>query len=135
MQNLKKMKNIILTISLLFCITAFSQEQYVYKGNGRVFDSKGIKVSPIQMRNLLSENIKALELYNEGMTSGKGLSYTPIIIGGAMIIIAIPVKIGFSKKIKKAVDLMNNPEPKSIGFIESSSILINQNGIGFAVKF
>jgi hypothetical protein len=63
------------------------------------------------------------------------VSKVPLILGGAMIIAAIPIKIGFSKKVKKAVDLINEPPPKTVGNIESSSMILNQNGLGLAIKF
>lgn len=175
------MKKIILLLFALYSVTTFSQETYIYKGNGRVFDSRGVEVSPIQIRNLFSDNAKVLELYNAGRskkTIGNVLLYggltgiiyfsykyakgetefagyerqpfsnisypvnnpvqvspIPAIIGGVMIIAAIPVKIGFSKKIRTAVNLINEGTPKQTGFIESSAILINQNGVGIALKF
>lgn len=173
------MKKIILLLFALYSVTTFSQETYIYKGKGNVADSKGETISPDKMRSLLSDNVKALELYNAGRskkTVGNVLLYgsvvpislfmrdfirghngeivgyqnfpyggrlpiygepsiIPAIIGGAMIITAIPIKIGFSNKIKKVVDLMNENPQKSVGFIESSSIIINQNGVGIALKF
>lgn len=153
-------KKLILSICLLTCLNVFSQETYVYKGNGRVLDSKGTEVSPEQMRSLLADNVKALELYNAGrskktlgnvmiigglsaeigwlaaaMTSANNVSTTPGFIFGAIFIAGIPIKIGYSNKVKKAVDLMNENPPKAVGFIESYSIIINQNGVGIALKF
>lgn len=60
----------------------------------------------------------------------------PYAIAGAMIIAAIPIKIGFSNKIKQAVALMNQDfkNPKT-AFIESSDIIVNSNGIGISLKF
>lgn len=173
------MRKLFLVFSSLFCLMALSQETYVYKGNGNVLNNKGEVVSPAEMRSLLFDNAKALELYNAGRSKktvgnillygsavpltifmidfirghngeivgyqniGYGYSFPiygkismiPAIIGGAMIITAIPVKIGFSKKIKQAVALMNNPAPKQTSFIQESSIIINQNGVGIALKF
>ena len=57
-------------------------------------------------------------------------------VGGAMIIAAIPIKIGFSNKIRKAIVLMNeeinNPKTTSI---ESASFISNSNGIGILITF
>ena len=53
-----------------------------------------------------------------------------------MIILAIPIKIGFSNKIKQAVVLMNQDlkNPKTT-LIESSDIIVNSDGIGVSIKF
>ncbi len=57
-------------------------------------------------------------------------------VGAVMLIAAIPIKIGFSNKIKQAVTLMNQDfkNPKTT-FIESSDIIVNSNGIGFQLTF
>lgn len=58
-------------------------------------------------------------------------------VGGAMIIIAIPIKLGFSKKIKRAVSLMNEDlkNPKTGFNIESTSFVSNSNGFGISITF
>lgn len=62
--------------------------------------------------------------------------FTVAAIGLAAIIVAIPIKIGYTKKVKKAVDMMNtdlkNPNQ---GFIESSAIIANGNGLGIQLSF
>ncbi len=58
------------------------------------------------------------------------------VIGGAMIVSAIPIKIGFSKKIRKAVELMNEDLNKQkTTFIESADFIANSNGVGVSVTF
>jgi hypothetical protein len=61
----------------------------------------------------------------------------PYIIGGVLILTAIPIKIGFSKKIKKAVSLMNEDlkNPKTGFNIESTSFISNSNGFGVSITF
>lgn len=50
----------------------------------------------------------------------------PYYIGGAMILSAIPIKIGFSKKIRKAILLMNEEiKNQKTTSIESSSFIAN----------
>ena len=63
-------------------------------------------------------------------------SKTLYYIGGAMIIIAIPIKIGFSNKIRKAVDLMNDDlkNPK-ITHNEATYFIVDSKGIGVSIKF
>ena len=60
-----------------------------------------------------------------------------VFVGGALVIIAIPIKIGFSKKIKKAVSLMNEDlkNPKTGFNIESTSFISNSNGVGISITF
>lgn len=57
-------------------------------------------------------------------------------VAGAMILSAIPIKIGFSDKIRKAIALMNedikNPKTTSI---DSTSFIANSNGIGLSITF
>jgi hypothetical protein len=64
-------------------------------------------------------------------------SNTPFYISAAMIVTAIPVKIGFEKKIKKSVELMNETvkNPKTTFNIEATQIIANKNGIGLAITF
>jgi hypothetical protein len=54
-----------------------------------------------------------------------------------MVIASIPIKIGYSKKIKTSVNMINedlkNPQT---GFnIESTYIISNSDGIGISVSF
>jgi hypothetical protein len=58
------------------------------------------------------------------------------IVGGAMIVAAIPIKIGFSKKIDKAVDLYNKKiTNKEVGLkIEEAYFLSNAYGLGVGLK-
>ena len=61
----------------------------------------------------------------------------PYIVGAGMVLVAIPIKIGFSKKIKKSVTIINEQaaNPTASFKIESSSFLANANGIGFSLNF
>lgn len=58
-------------------------------------------------------------------------------VGGAITIIAIPIKIGFSKKIKRAVTTVNEDlkNPKTGFNIESTSFVSNSNGFGISITF
>jgi hypothetical protein len=64
-------------------------------------------------------------------------SNTLLYVSGAMIVAAIPIKIGFEKKIKKSVELINEvaKNPKTTFNIESTQIIANRNGIGLAITF
>ena len=67
----------------------------------------------------------------------KGDRNIPYIIGAGLILTAIPIKIGLSKKIKKAVLLMNEDlkTPKTSFTIESTSFISNSNGFGISITF
>ena len=57
-------------------------------------------------------------------------------VGAGLIVAAIPIKIGFKNKIKKAVAIINedNSKPKTTS-IENTSIIANGNGIGVSITF
>jgi hypothetical protein len=61
-----------------------------------------------------------------------GNQYLKSIIGGVIIIISIPIKIGFSKKIKSVVsDYNNGLKVSNNDFkIQKTEFITNQNGIG-----
>jgi hypothetical protein len=67
----------------------------------------------------------------------KERSNIPYFVGLGAILIAIPIKIGFSKKIKKAVSLINEDlrNPKTGLNIESTSLISNSNGLGISITF
>ncbi len=53
-----------------------------------------------------------------------------------MIVASIPIKIGFSNKIKQAVVLMNQDlKIQKTTYIESTDMIVNSNGIGVSIKF
>ncbi len=155
------MKKIVCLLVFLISITCFSQEIYSFKSGGRVFNSKNEKISPNEVRNLLVNNQPALELYEIGrnkknfgnillivgsgcivgdlalgLTKDKVYPTTLTYIGIPSLVLAIPIKIGFSKKIKKAVEMLNedNSKPKTTS-IEATSIIANANGVGVSITF
>lgn len=82
------------------------------------------------------KHISALNRTNDG-PNFESYSNVLYFVGAGAALIAIPIKIGFSKKIKRAVSLMNqdlkNPQT---GFnIESTSFISNSNGVGFSITF
>ena len=162
------MKKIAILFLLVFPLLSFCQDALIYKGNGRIFNSSGQKLSSEQVRNLLKDNKEALDFYNVGKTKqtlGNILLYggiatvainhlsivqnaknkgdinpsrnIPYIVGGGLILAAIPIKIGFSKKIKRAVTLINDDlkNPKTGFSIESTSFVSNSNGVGISFTF
>lgn len=134
----------------------FSQE-LIYKSNGNITDSKNNRISPQKVRELLSKNEKLLSDYNSGRTKktvgnilligGSGLIVADIlvglnadtdypsaltIVGAASVIASIPIKIGFSKKIKNVVDEYNNQSKVGMNSTEIK-LITNKYGVGFSV--
>ena len=155
-----KSKLLIITF-LLVALSSFSQ-QITYKSGGNILDSKNDKMSPTAVRALLSKNTDLLNLYNAGRTKktvgniffygGLGLIVTDLAngafndiiyptaltyIGITCVVVSIPVKIGYSKKIKTVVNDYN----KQVVFndhnlkIESINLVTNTNGLGFQITF
>jgi hypothetical protein len=62
---------------------------------------------------------------------------TLFAVGTAMVLIALPIKIGFLKKINRAVSLVNEDlkNPKTSFNIESTSFVSNSNGFGISITF
>ncbi|MEO7977989.1 hypothetical protein [Flavobacterium sp.] len=60
---------------------------------------------------------------------------TAAIIGGAMIIASIPVKIGYPKKIKSALGLYNTSLTDKYKPLPRTSLLAGTNQIGFKIEF
>ena len=137
-----------------FCILQSHAQKLVYKSNGTILNSENQQISPDQVRELLKDNEKLLADYNAGrskkmvgnvlLIGGLGLVVTDVLIGAnadvqfpsaltfvglAAVVIAIPVKIGFSKRIKNVVSEYNNQF--ATGYNNPKLDLItNSNGIG-----
>lgn len=63
---------------------------------------------------------------------------TLFYVGGAFVLIAIPIKIGFQKKIKKSILLMNeemNSQKQSTSLNYETNIIANTNGVGLKLTF
>lgn len=168
------MKTNFLLFFFFISVTAFAQETYIMKSGGRIFNSKGERLTSIQV----AENFEkeALEMYRKGRTKktvgnlflwgGIVTGFTKLIVdsqtpikvdsfnfngsslsekessnvlyyvSGAMILIAVPIKIGFQKKIKQSVEMMHSKVVNSDKTtIESSTIIANSNGLGIQVTF
>lgn len=151
------MKNSTKIILLLFmCHFCFAQN-LVYKNRGNIEDDRGKNLSSNEVRSLLANNETLLEEYNIGRTKktvgnvlfigGASLAYgvtavqlyngTPVstgivAVGLVAVLVAIPVKIGFTKKIKNVVSEFNNKKSVSdTNFnIQSMDFIANSNGLG-----
>lgn len=75
-----------------------------------------------------------LDLY--GNTPRPKTNITLYAAGSVMILAAIPIKIGFQKKIRKSVAIMNAAAANSDKTeIESTSIIANSDGLGLKFTF
>ncbi len=72
-----------------------------------------------------------------GRLTNKSRSNAMYFVSAGAALIAIPIKIGFSRKIKRAVSIMNEDlrNPKTGFNIESTSFISNSNGVGFSITF
>ena len=155
------MKSKLITLFFLFlCSFAFSQ-QLTYK-KGRVFNDNNVKLTNSQVKELLSDKPELLASYSAGQTKASvggfllgfgtgfviadlatGLSQDKVypsaltFIGLASAAISIPVIIGHTKKINKAIDGYNEAiTDKKVGFqVDKVNILSNANGLGMQISF
>ena len=148
-------KQFLFFIIILFSFHSFSQK-LIYNSNGNIIDAQNNKVSPEQVRAILSNTQQILDNYNVGRnkkTIGNIMLYGGLgfiigdlfngltndivyptaltYIGAASLVISIPVKIGFSNKIKKAVsDYNSKPVGYNQDYKNKMEIISNHNGIG-----
>jgi hypothetical protein len=154
-------KSILIAFFLLTISLTYSQT-LTLKSGGRIIDSNNQKLTPTEVRTLLNNNSELLNEYNTGRTKktvgniliGAGIGFIIgdlasgatqdityptafTFIGMAALAVAIPVKIGYSKKIKSAVEGYNKQVAvqDSDFKIKSSSIFANQNGLGILFTF
>ncbi|MES2864159.1 MAG: hypothetical protein V4666_08585 [Bacteroidota bacterium] len=65
-------------------------------------------------------------------------SNTMYFVGAGIALVSIPIKIGYSKKIKKAVGLMNeevNSQKQNTGLNFETNIIADANGVGLKITF
>lgn len=63
-------------------------------------------------------------------------TFAPAIIGAAMIVVGIPVKIGHSKKVKNAINMYNNSLNQTTAKVETQiTFLASSNQVGFKLQF
>lgn len=72
--------------------------------------------------------------YNPSITSER-TSFTAAIIGGAMIIASIPIKIGYPKKIKAAIAKYNDGLAENYKPAVKTALVASGNQIGFKIEF
>lgn len=72
--------------------------------------------------------------YNPSIQS-KPTSFTAAIIGGAMIIASIPIKIGYPKKIKSAIAKYNDGLAEQYKPGPKTTLVASANQIGLKIEF
>jgi hypothetical protein len=137
------MKRHLLLLTFLLITTISFCQKIIYSGNGNIIDGQSNKLKPAEVEALLKDNEVLLRSYIAGRSKksvgnvmlygGLGLIVTDLaigafsdteyptfftIVGGITTLIAIPVKLGYQKKIKNVVDEYN----ASIGFSEPRKI-------------
>lgn len=86
--------------------------------------------------NLVSAvTMNSVEVDQNGNISTKKTGPGLAIVGGAMVLAAIPIKIGFSKKIKTAVEDYNQHVATNENWKSNISIVADNQGIGLKVSF
>ena len=137
------MKRHVLFLTFLFIAGLSFGQKIIYNGNGNIIDSQLNQLKPAEVEALLKDNDVLLRSYIAGRSKksvgnvmlygGLGLIATDLaigvfsdteyptfftIVGGITTLIAIPVKLGYQKKIKNVVNDYN----ATIGFSEPRKI-------------
>ena len=110
-------------------------------------------LKPKPVRESLANNTESLRLYNKSRSKattssillGAGIGFiagdllrsgifpSPIsLVGATSILVSIPISIGTNKNTRKAVE---NYSSNKVGYIDKTTLLINQNGIGMQISF
>lgn len=155
-------KRLFLLLALLLSTACFCQPQkLVFKPNGNIYNEQGDKFTPDEIRTLLKNKPLLLDEYNSGRDK-KSIGNFLLIAGPALIagdlalglfsdseyptaltyigvpalLIAIPVKIGYRKKIRHVAAQYNAQIAMNSGFkIEQITLCANNNGVGVMLNF
>ncbi len=152
-----------LLLLIVTCNFCFSQQIYTSKNgsileNGKKINSEYLQSAFGQNQNIINLYnegktkqiignvlfygglstiiIKHISVINKANNSRGTVSInnTMYFVGLGMVAASIPVKIGYTKKIKTATALMNEEISKQKKE-ESLNLIINQNGIGIGINF
>jgi len=154
--------NLKLTFALFFTIFTTSFAQQLNYQKGHIYNSENKKLTNSQVIELLNSQPELVAQFNAGRTkktvgtillaAGIGfivgdlasgatqdITYPTAFtyVGIASIIISIPVKIGYTNKIKSAVEGYNKQvASEATNFkLESTRLYANQNGLGILLTF
>lgn len=158
------MKNLIFVFFFISSFS-FSQETYTFKSGGRVFEN-GKRIGTSQIESYFDHKPEIVRLYKAGRTQktvgniflyggiftfvsthllhvknaspGRESSNAMYFVGAGISLVAIPIKIGFQKKIKKSTLLMNEEiasQKRNTSLNLETNIIANANGVGLKLTF
>jgi|LauGreSuBDMM15SN_2_FD.fasta_scaffold154909_1 hypothetical protein len=87
---------------------------------------------------LISANVIIAATTNNNAIAGsynQRADATLAIIGGVMVVVAIPIKIGYSKKIKNSVELYNKSVTDNYKPAQKWTLLASNQQFGFRFEF
>ena len=156
------MINRILLVFILFLGLQTFGQKITYLGNGNISDSNSVKITPEQVEALLKDNDDLLRSYvgarskksvgNIMLYGGLAMVATDLaimsnqetkafslltLLGGITTLIGIPVKMGFSKKIKNVVNEYNSKNGYTYNYENDPKleVITNNFGLGMRLSF
>jgi hypothetical protein len=105
-------------------------------GNVFFYGGLGLIVTNVAMG--LNEDIGDTKTSSNGYVTSvesKQTSFTAGIIGGALLIASIPIKVGYPKKIKAALAKHNSSVASNERFVPKTTLLASVNQIGVRIEF
>lgn len=100
---------------------------------GNVLLYGGLGLATINVVSALTMNTIGTD--NNGNITTRKARPTLAIIGGAMIVAAIPIKVGHTRKIKTAIDDYNKSVVSNEEVQQHLSIIANSDGFGIKILF
>jgi len=100
---------------------------------GNVLLYGGLSLATFNLVQAVTMNTIETDRYGNITTKKTGPELA--IVGGVMVLAAIPIKIGFSKKIQTAVDDYNQKVVCNEKVKSDISIVADNNGLGFRISF
>lgn len=148
----------LLIIFALFFICSYGQKLNC-DSKGNIYDENGNKYTPENVRYAISSSEAALNLYNSGrdkksignflMIMGAGFMVGDLVngalrdvqyptahttIGFSSLVLAVPIKLGFSKKIKRSLEIYNDTLKGNTSIeVNDFQLVFNEQGLG--IKF
>lgn len=156
------MRNGLIALMLVFASLTYGQESYYYSGWGKIRNSRNEIVSPKEIRSTFINEYEIMQSYRQARTErtvgnvliggglGFALGYTgsayfgsaifkpaPVIGGVLLAGIGVSFRLLSKKSMEDTVDMMNNHQrrKKYQSYIDSSQIIVTNDGIGLSVSF
>ena len=100
---------------------------------GNVLFYGGIGLATINLVSAVTMDTAGID--GNGNYYSKKSTPTLAIIGGAMVVASIPIKVGYTRKIKNAIDRYNQDITATENIKTDISLLASNNGIGLKIAF